>query len=54
MTMNSKNKVPDEVEAKVEQQKKSAREPQQSHVKDAPKAKPTESGKPLYDKPHSS
>jgi hypothetical protein len=54
MTMNSKNKDLDEASAKAEQQKKDARAPQTPHGKEAPKAKPTESGKPVWDKPHSS
>lgn len=45
---------PDEIAAKAEQQKKAAREPQQQHGKPAPKEKPVESGKPVWDKPHSS
>lgn len=39
--------------AKAQQQKKAARAPQLP-VKTAPKAAPAESGKPLWDKPHSS
>jgi hypothetical protein len=54
--MNEKPKVtdPDEVAIKAQLQKEAARAPQQPHGKDAPKAKPPESGKPVWDKPHSS
>ena len=51
--MNPKVKDPDELAAKAEQQKKEARAPQQPHGKDAPPVKPPESGKPVWDKPHS-
>jgi hypothetical protein len=44
----------DAMKAKLDQQKKLAREPQETHGKDRPVAKPPESGKPLWDKPHSS
>jgi len=54
MTTNPKPTDPDAEAAKAEQQKKAARAPQQPHGKDAPKAKPPESGKPVWDKPHSS
>ena len=54
--MDSKRKEPDpdELAAKAAQQKKDARAPQQSHGADAPKPKPPESGKPVWDRPHSS
>jgi hypothetical protein len=45
---------PDDVAARAAVQKRAARAPQIRHGKDAPKASPTESGKPLWDKPHSS
>lgn len=45
--------TPSEAAALASQQKKSARAPKQP-AKIAPKAKPTESGKPIWDKPHSS
>jgi hypothetical protein len=45
---------PDELAAKAAQQKQAARSPQLQHGHNAPKAAPTESGKPLWDKPHSS
>jgi len=54
MTINPKNKDPGEVAAQAEQKKQAARAPREPHVQDAPKAKPTESGKPVWDKPHSS
>ena len=54
MGTNPKDKDPDEVAAKAEQQKKAARAPQQPHGNNAPKPKPPESGKPIWDKPHSS
>lgn len=44
---------PDDTAAKAEQKKKDARAPQKP-VKTSPKAKPPESGKPVWDKPHSS
>jgi len=44
---HSKDSPPAEL-AKAEQQKKDARAPQQPHMKDAPKAKPPESGKPVW------
>jgi hypothetical protein len=47
------SKDPDDIAAKVEQQKKDARAPQRP-IKTAPKAKSPESGKPVWDKPHSS
>ena len=37
---------------KLQQQRKAAREPQLP-TKEAPKPKPPETGKPLWDKPHS-
>jgi Protein of unknown function (DUF2934) len=45
--------TPAEASALSAQQKKSARAPKQP-AKVAPKAKPPESGKPIWDKPHSS
>ena len=51
--MNSKNKPQYQEAAKLEQQAKAARAPQQPS-KEAPKQKPAESGKPVWDKPHSS
>jgi len=45
---------PGEMAAKASIQKEAARAPQLQHGKNAPKLAPTESGKPLWDKPHSS
>lgn len=45
---------PDELAAKAAQQKQAARSPQLQHGHNAPKSAPAESGKPLWDKPHSS
>ena len=45
---------PDDLAAKAALQAKAARAPQQQHGKNAPKPAPPESGKPLWDKPHSS
>ena len=45
---------PDALAAQTEFQKHAARAPQQQHGKNAPKPAPTESGKPLWDQPHSS
>ena len=45
---------PDAVAAKASVKKNAARSPQQQHGKNAPQPAPTESGKPLWDKPHSS
>lgn len=45
--------IPDDAAIKAAMQKKSAREPIVPHTK-APKAKPPESGKPLWSHPHSS
>ena len=45
---------PDDIAAKTARQKKSARAPRLPKVINAPKSAPTESGKPLWDKPHSS
>ncbi len=45
---------PDELAAKAALQKQAARSPQLQHGHNAPKSAPTESGKPLWDKPHSS
>lgn len=53
MSIHPQNKIPTNEAAKAEQQKKEARAPQQP-TKDAPKQKPPESGKPIWDKPHSS
>ncbi|MDB6168947.1 MAG: hypothetical protein JWM88_1811 [Verrucomicrobia bacterium] len=52
--MNPQEKDPDAVAAKAKQQKDNARAPQVPHGKEALKGKPVESGKPLWDKPHSS
>lgn len=54
MDNTSKPQDPADVAAKAEQQKKDARAPQQPSTPDAAKAKPPESGKPVWDKPHSS
>ena len=51
---NEKNRDPDEVAAKAAAQKNAARAPQTPHGKEAPKPKPPESGKPVWDTPHSS
>lgn len=40
--------------AQVANQKNAARAPQQQHGKNVPRNAPAESGKPLWDKPHSS
>ncbi len=45
---------PDDLAAKAALQMKAARAPQLQHGKNAPKPMPAESGKPLWDKPHSS
>ncbi len=45
---------PDAFAALATQQKNAARAPQLQHGKNAPHAAPPESGKPLWDKPHSS
>ena len=45
---------PDDLAAKAALQMKAARAPQLQHGKNAPKPMPPESGKPLWDKPHSS
>ncbi len=45
---------PDELAAKAALQKQAARSPQLQHGHNAPKPAPPESGKPLWDKPHSS
>jgi hypothetical protein len=45
---------PDAFAALAAQQKNAARAPQLQHGKNAPHAAPPESGKPLWDKPHSS
>lgn len=52
MKANSKPD-PANVAAQEQQKKDAARAPQQPR-KDAPKPKPTESGKPVWDRPHSS
>jgi hypothetical protein len=54
MTTTPKTPDPDEIAAKAAQQKQAARAPQPQHGKNAPKVKPPESGKPIWDKPHSS
>jgi len=48
------NPDPDEAAAKARQQKEAARAPQRPPGEDVPKPKPPESGKPVWDKPHSS
>lgn len=45
---------PDDLAAKASFQKHAARAPQLQHGKNAPKPAPPESGKPLWDRPHSS
>ncbi len=45
---------PDDLAARAALQTKAARAPQLQHGKNAPKPMPPESGKPLWDKPHSS
>jgi hypothetical protein len=45
---------PDALAAQAASQKHAARAPQLQHGKDAPHAAPPESGKPLWDQPHSS
>ncbi len=45
---------PDDAAAKAALQRNAARAPQLQHGKNAPKPAPAESGKPLWDKPHSS
>lgn len=45
---------PDALAAQAASQKQAARAPQQLHGKNAPKPAPPESGKPLWDQPHSS
>ncbi len=52
--MSSKEKAKGPEAAKSRLQKEAARAPQQQHGKDAPKPRPPESGKPVWDKPHSS
>ncbi len=54
MDTPSKKQDPAEVSAKNDLQKKAARSPQQPHQPDAAKPKPPQSGKPVWDKPHSS
>ncbi len=54
MTTTPKDNDPDAMAAKTEQQKQAAREPKLPRGKEAAKPKPTESGKPIWDKPHSS
>lgn len=54
MTKTPVDKDPAEAKAKAEQQKKAARAPQVPHGNEAPKVKPPESGKPVWDQPHSS
>lgn len=53
LLVNTKPKV-DPDAAKAKQQKEAARAPQQSHAKAAPPTKLAGSGKPVWDKPHSS
>lgn len=45
---------PDDIAAKAEIQRSTARAPQLQHGKNAPKPMPAESGKPLWSRPHSS
>ena len=45
---------PDDLAARAALQMKAARAPQLQHGKNAPKPMPPESGKPVWDKPHSS
>jgi hypothetical protein len=45
---------PDDAADRAARLKKAARAPQRPPVANAPKAKPTESGKPIWDTPHSS
>ncbi|MEO7413705.1 MAG: DUF2934 domain-containing protein [Opitutaceae bacterium] len=52
-SVNPPHPTPAEAAALATQQKKAARAPKQPG-KIAPKAKPPESGKPVWDKPHSS
>jgi hypothetical protein len=53
--VNAKPKVdPETAAAKAKQLKDAARSPQQSHAKAAPPTKFVGSGKPVWDKPHSS
>jgi hypothetical protein len=52
--VNTKPQDPDDKAAKAKQQKEAARAPQKAHQPDAAKPKPPESGKPVWDKPHSS
>lgn len=54
MDTKSKNPDPAEVAAKAEQQKRAARAPQQPPSAVEAKPRPPESGKPVWDKPHSS
>ena len=54
MTTSSDKSGSDQAAALAEQQKLAARAPQKPHQPLAAKAKPPETGKPLYDKPHSS
>jgi hypothetical protein len=53
MTIPTSKQDPADVAAKAAQKTKAARTAQQP-VKTAPKAKPPESGKPIWDTPHSS
>ncbi len=54
--METKPKIPDpaETEAKAEQQKRAARAPQQPPSAVEAKPKPPQSGKHVWDQPHSS
>ncbi|HUR57464.1 MAG TPA: hypothetical protein VM029_07130 [Opitutaceae bacterium] len=54
MQPTPKKPDPDEIAAKAKQQKQEARAPMRPHQPDAAKPKPPESGKPVWDKPHSS
>lgn len=53
MDTKSKQRDPAEEKAKAEQQKKAARAPQQPPSAIEAKPKPPESGKPVWDQPHS-
>lgn len=53
-TTGTSGPSPDALAAQAEFQKHAARAPQVQHGKNGPKAPPPESGKPLWDKPHSS
>lgn len=54
MPSTPKTNDPEELAGKARLEKKSARAPQAAHQAPAPKPAPPESGKPVWDKPHSS